>query len=260
MSNNTRNQKSLSPSSEKELLESRNLVKRKACSCLSLLSLGLMFSACAGQKIREDIGRDISRVRNVQAEHTASIDALRAELRNLSGQVEELQFRSLGKTRELERTINDLGSRVPPASGVPAELLAKDEQLISRQTGQAADDYKTALRKIRTGDYQTALSALQSFLKQNPNTTFSDNAYFWSGVCLDNLGDVGGAIASYSEVYSRFPAEDFVPAALFHMGKSFQKLSSNQEARDTFSKLVDDFPRSEYAQKAKRELRQSRRR
>jgi len=216
----------------------------------SLTSLG-----CSGKKIQEQTDRELSRVRNVQAEHTATLDTLRAEIRNLSGQVEELQYRSAGKTRELERTIKDLGSRVPPAAGVPTELLAQDERLISRQTGRAADDYRVALRKLREGDFKTSLSAFQSFLRLNPNTTFSDNALFWSGISLEGLGDIGGAIASYSEVFSRFPAEDFVPVSLYHMGKGFQSLSSDREARDTFLKLRDDFPNSEYGRKASEELK-----
>jgi len=89
----------------------------------------------------------------------------------------------------------------------------------------------------------------------NPRTTFSDNAYFWAGIGLEKSGDYGGAIASYSEAYSKFPAEDFVPAALFRMGKAFLRISSPQEAKDTFAKLKEDYPGSPFARKASAELK-----
>src|SRR5690606_34524655 len=113
--------------------------------------------------------------------HTAELGEIREQLRILSGQIEELQFQSAGKTRELEQSLARLGSRVPPPAGVPAKLLEEDEQRINRIAGDTALVFANGLAKLRVGAFEEAIGDFRSFLEVNPNTSFSDNAYFWIG-------------------------------------------------------------------------------
>lgn len=224
-------------------------------SCVLAFLVAASFSACSTSKgLEERYQSDIAQVRSVQAEHTAELTQIRQELRQLAGQAEEIQHHARGKTEELERTIQRFSTRVPPPEGVPEDLLNQDEQAIVKNSGEAADLFKNGLQQLRAGDFENSQQTFAHFVELNPDTSFSDNALFWAGVCYEKLGDYGRAIGSYNDVYTRYPAEDRVPAALYRMGESFAQINSINDARDTFKKVADDYPRSSYAPKARARL------
>ena len=138
---------------------------------------------------------------------------------------QEIQYTSNDKTRELEETIQKLGSRVPPPAGVPENLLVSDEKSISTHSGPGADSYKLALATLRTGDLNKAYQLFDSFLAQNPKTAFSDNAIFWKGIVAKSQSRFDQSVLHFSEVFQNFPAEDMVPASLYYMAEALQDLS-----------------------------------
>ena len=163
----------------------------------------------------------------------------------MSGKLEEVQHASRGKTEELERTLQRVSSRVPPPPGVPDELLVQDESLISRITGPAADSYRSGLQQLREGDFQGARGTFSGFVEANPNTAFTDNAYFWLGVVYEKLGEPDRAVGAYSEAFNRFPAEDRVGPALLRLAELFLNMGSKKDAALTLQKLVDEHGNSE---------------
>ena len=230
------------------------MLKRSIClSTLAVVCTAGVGCAGGGSKMQA-MESSLADLRGIQAQQTAKIDELQLELDTIKGSLDEIQFAVLGKTKELEQRLKRFGSRVPPPKGVPADLLNEDQERISRNSGPAAEMFGKGLELVRAGDFQTAQGLFQTFVDENPDTAFSDNALFWVGICLEKQGLYDRAVVSYSEVFQRFPAEDRVPAALFYLGGAFHKMDSNEEAKLTYQKLVDEHPRSSYAAKAKKEL------
>ena len=209
-------------------------------------------------EVESNLKQEMSELRGIQAQQTASINELQADMRSLQGKLEEIGFQAQGKTRELENRLNSFGSRVPPPEGVPAELLSEDEERIARNTGAAADLYRKGLEQIRLGDFDGARATFESFVSQNPDTAFSDNALFWTGVALEKLGQYDRAIVSYSDVFKNYPAEDRAAAAMYRLGECFIKMDSASDAQLTFQKVIDDYPRSEFSARAKARLQEMR--
>jgi len=240
-----------------------NFIKHRIgiCAALSLFTL----SACSGNKVAqlEKSTKDqMGDVRAMQAEHTASINELKAQIRELTGRVEELQHLSAGKTAALEESLQRFGSRVPPPEGVPVDLLSRDEERISGKSGEQADSYRVALLQLRTGEFERATTSFAQFVEQAPDTAFTDNALFWTGVCFDKMAQYDRAILSYNDVLQRFPAEDMVPFALARLADSFVKVGSYNDALLTLDKLIDEFPKHQLvsdARKRKAEISKTRR-
>lgn len=226
----------------------------------SLLATGL--GACAGSKVEQldqqtkSVKNDINDLRTLQAQQSSAINEIRADLRALQGKIEELQHASVGKTQELEQTISQLKSRVPPPPGVPEDLLNADEEKIGGITGPAADQYRKALGEVRAGGFESARQTLSSFVEGNPGTAFTDNALFWLGITYDKLGQYDRAIVSYSEVFQKYPAEDMVAPALFFLAESFMKLGSKSDAVLTLQKLVDEHGSSAYGARGRARLQE----
>ena len=223
----------------------------------------MLSSACGGARIKaleDKTAADVRDLRELQAETTASLNQIRQEIRQIQGQIEELQYRSTGKAAELERSLRRLGSRVPPPAGVPEDLLNSDQEKIARISGDAAEGFKRGLGLLRAGDFETARAAFGEFAEANPGTAFTDNALFWQGICYIKLGQYDQAVVSLSEVYQTYPAEDMVAPSLYFLGQSFEKLGGYSDAVDTLQKLIDDHPRSSYAKEARKEIRSLKRR
>lgn len=219
----------------------------------SIFSL-LVFSGCGSSQVKL-VSEDVRDLRTISAEHTAELGDIREQLRVISGQIEELQYQAVGKAQELEKSLARLGSRVPPPESVPQNLLEEDDQKISRISGESAMVFANGLKKLRVGAFDEAIGDFRRFLSENPETSFSDNSYFWLGVCFESLGKYEDAIGAYSNSFQRFPAEDRAAVSLLHLGKVFIKLGSKSDAKLAFQKLVDDYPKSNYVTEARGELK-----
>ena len=215
-----------------------------------LLAMLLLPVGCAGQQ-----GTDLQNMRDVQADLTTQIQELHSELASLSGRVEELEYRLKGQTQQIERKLNLVSSRVPPPEGVPENLLNADEEILKSNTGQSATLYKAGLSQIRTGDIETARNTFSTFVAENPNTAYTDNALFWIGITWEVVGDYNKAIVSYSDTYQRFPAEDYAPIAIFQIAECFNKLGDGKNANLMLQKLIDDYPKSRSAKQASEKLK-----
>lgn len=228
----------------------------------SITCFALVLSGCASGKIDQlddtvsALKKELQEVRSIQAEHTASINEIRAQVGQLSGAVEETQHLAKGRTEELERTLESVSSRVPPPAGVPEELLNRDDESISRIQSPAAATYRSALQLLRRGDFERSLGGFTSFISENPGTAYTDNALFWSGVCYEKMGQLDRAVGAYSDVFQRFPAEDFVPISLLRLGETFAGLGQKQEAAAALQKLIDEHPRASEAVRARELLAQ----
>ncbi len=219
-----------------------------------LLGALCLLSACsAGLEQRMD--RELREMRSIQAEQTAAITEMRHDIRELTGRLDEIQHQTKGRTTALESAIEQLGSRVPPPTGVPAKLLALDEQRIAPIQGGAADTYREALRNLRTGEFEQAHGAFTAFANQNPGTAFTDNAFFWSGICSMKLNRYERAIGEFSDVFEKYPAEDMVAPALYHMADALFHLGLGNDGVLTLQKLIDDHSDSEYAKRARERLK-----
>jgi tol-pal system protein YbgF len=222
---------------------------------LLLLSLLLLtFVACSDSKINSlelRLDRDLRQMREQIAVQNNQIEELRSELGRVTGKVEEVQYVATGRTQELEQTLKKVSSRVPPPPPVIESLLNEDDRLIAKQSGPAAELFAQGLQFLREGDFSNARDLFARFVEENPKTAFTDNAYLWQGISHEALGEWDRAVASYSLGFQRFPAEDRVPACLFKLAESFERMGQKKDAQLTFEKLIDEYPRSEFTPKAK---------
>ena len=236
-------------------MNSRRLKKISSVSIAALAASGAV--ACSDSRIvaleetTKKLKSEIADIRNLQAEQTAMLREYGSNMRSLTGRVEEVQHVSTGKTQQLEETISKLKSRVPPPAGVPEDLLNDDDEKIGANTGPAAEQYKQALQLIRTGEFNSALETLSAFITANPGTAFTDNALFWRGISYQHLGKLDQAVSSFSEVYQKYPAEDFVAPSLFYLADTLVKLGSKQDAVLTLQKLLDEHPTAAIASRAR---------
>ena len=171
--------------------------------------------------------------------------ALREKLDNLTFKINFIEnFLGIGKA-EGKAAAEKAGKQPPasPAKEVPGKSRTDKESL-----------YNAAYELFKEAKYEKSREAFESFLKQYPDTEFSDNAQFWIGECYYFEKKYEKAIVEYEKVVKSFPDGNRVPHALLKQGLSFQSLGDNVSAKLLLQQVIKDYPNTSQARIARAKL------
>ena len=242
--------------------------------------------------VQSDVGTlrsDIDAMRSSLADTRANVQQLQREFSALKERVEETRFqmgRQLGQSsREGDQRIKDLEGRVAKLGDAlktqEATLKARDDELKQLrdtiQTTQKAlaelppseaapevvvgeseavrRDYEAARRALEKKDYKLAVGRFKEFLKKHAKSRLAVNAQYWLGECHYALREFDQAIIEFDAVRRKYPQGDKVPAALLKQGYAFAELGEKVNARLILQEVVEKYPQSSEAAKAKLKLK-----
>jgi tol-pal system protein YbgF len=202
------------------------------------------------QQIRgtaDGLRKDLSSAsaRTVKREEDEKV--LREKLDNLTFKINFIEnFLGIGKNEE-------------PAAA-PAETVGK--QPAAAPTKEAAGKgrtdkeslYAAAYELFKEAKYEKSREVFENFLKQYPDTEFSDNAQFWVGECYYFEKKYEKAIVEYEKVTKNFPEGNKVPYALLKQGLSFLKLGDKTSGKLLLQQVTKDYPNTSQARIARAKL------
>jgi tol-pal system protein YbgF len=225
---------------------------------------------------------ELDNIRANLADTRANLDQLHRDVNALRERVDEVRYqldRQIGKsTKEGDQRVKDLEAKVASVNEElkrqAALLKARDDELRTLKEALQAKlteassgektpgdsdagkkDYDEAWRLVERKDYRAAIPRFKEFLKKYPNSDFADNAQYWVGECYYAVKDFEQAILEFDAVRRKYPKGDKVPAALLKQGFAFAELGDRVDARLILQELVDRYPQSEEAGKAKQKLK-----
>jgi tol-pal system protein YbgF len=114
--------------------------------------------------------------------------------------------------------------------------------------------YAAAYELFKDGKFDKGREAFQNFLKQYPDTEYSDNAQFWIGECYYFEKKYENAILEYEKVAKNYPDGDKVPYALLKQGIAFMNLGDKASAKLILQRVINDYPNTNQARTAKATL------
>jgi tol-pal system protein YbgF len=173
--------------------------------------------------------------------------ALREKLDNLIFKINFIEsFLGIGKNEEPAAAPAEKVGKQPPAA--PAKEAA----------GKGKTDkeslYGAAYELFKEAKYEKSREAFENFLKQYPDTEFSDNAQFWVGECYYFEKKYEKAIVEYEKVTKNFPEGNKVPYALLKQGLSFLKLGDKASGKLLLQQVTKDYPNTSQARIARAKL------
>jgi len=118
------------------------------------------------------------------------------------------------------------------------------------------DNYQAALGLFHERRYQEAATEFEQLLAVNSSHSYADNAQYWIGECYYAMGKYNEAIMAFEKVQS-FPKSNKNDYALFKLGQCYSKLGDLESAKREFQQLIDTYPESELAPRARKYLSQS---
>lgn len=131
---------------------------------------------------------------------------------------------------------------------IPNESIAKSAEYITRQ--EFENRYSQAQKFFEQSHYSEAIKLFSTLLNENIHPKLADNSQYWIGECYFGLGDYRQSITEFEKVFN-FNDNDKYDDAYLKLGLCNMKIGKRQQAKLHFSQILDHYPESEYARKAK---------
>jgi len=233
------------------------------------------------EKANEKTSEAFKSLRSSQAEGRVDVTDIRDQIQQIRGTIDGLKkdlsamSARTGKREEEDKAIREkldgltfkinfienlLGvGKKEEQTDAAGERNGKPATAPPRDTaGKAKTDkeslYAAAYELFREAKYEKSREGFEAFLKQYPNTEFSDNAQFWIGECYYFEKKYEKAIIEYEKVTKNFPDGNKVPYALLKQGLSFQKLGDKASAKLLLQQVIKEFPNTSQARIARAKL------
>ena len=220
------------------------------------------------RKDMEKLNETLTLLRKSRAEIGADVTELRDEIQKLKGITEGLQkdvavlkdYKDLrDKLDQVSFKINfmenflGIGKKENHAEGVDRGSRAAGKNA-SKGKMDKESFYAAAYETFKEGKYEKARMEFQNFLKQYPNSEYSDNAQFWIGESYYFERKYDKAILEYEKVIKNYPKGNKVPYALLKQGLSFLSLGDKSSAGLILQQVIKDYPNTNQARIAREKL------
>ena len=199
------------------------------------------------------------------------IDALEAEVRRITGSIEQKQnwierivVDGTNRVGDLEFRLCELEAgcdiggldRTAPLGGKTPDrqVAATNTQVATNQTnGTSQTDtagateseratFQRAMAAFEAQDFTSAASQFDTLVLNFPGGPLTGEAHYWKGASLAGQNDWGGAARSFLESFSGSPQGTKAPDALFHLGISLRELGQTEEACLMLSEVPIRYP------------------
>lgn len=221
------------------------------------------------ESVEKGFKSDVAEVRKISAEIQASIDSTKSEMQALNGRVDDIAIAVKKPTDELGRYREDADKRIIALEDRIIKLQTTVDELnkkfveLTQQVQQKKEEpvtpdslYMKGLDTFKAGEMSAARDIFTKFIEQYPQHELSANAHYWVGETYYSEKNYERAILAFEEVVKNFPLKEKVPAAMLKQAMSFKAINDNKTSKIVLKKLVEGFPKSEEARKAKELLKE----
>ncbi|MDL2122145.1 MAG: tol-pal system protein YbgF [Deltaproteobacteria bacterium] len=211
-------------------------------------------------------------LRNQSAELHAMYDQLKAEMRLISGSIDETDYLLKQKLSDSDKITENRLKRIEKAAGLNENRITHLEQYLnfesdendlkikskpqSRQELSENELYTVSKQAFDAGDFETARKGFKNLINKFPKSAHADNAQFWIGEIYYSEKWYEKAILEYQKVIEKYPKGNKVPASLLKQGFAFLNLGDKANARLILKELVKKYSKSTEAEIATKKLKQ----
>jgi len=246
---------------------------------VTAVALTLAAAGCAStppegdpQQKLSDLDARVARLERIvanEAELSQRLDEEQNQLRDLRGQVDELEHNNEKLTRQERDLYGDLDKRIaamggPAAaagSGTAAAAAAGAAGIVvggAAATGPSSTEqavYNQAFDALKAGSYSTAITGFRDFLKNYPDSSLAENAQYWLGEAYYVNHDYDSATGAFRTVLKKWPDSRKAPDAMLKLGFTQYEQKQYGPARATLEEVTKKFPGTDSAKLASERLR-----
>lgn len=201
-----------------------------------------------------------------QAALIVRLDSMEAELRRVTGRLEEQSFEIEQLKNQLADLKNaratapvsqsppavttDLGQvmagaaqqpQTPPAAA-PSNISSSSANMPSAKPATADEAYESAFVMLQAQNYEAAQSAFETFLETYPEHDLAANAAYWLGETHYVRGEFDQAARIFARAYQDYPEGNKKADNLLKLALSLAGLEKVREACIALEQLEKEFP------------------
>ena len=196
------------------------------------------------------------------------IRTLRGKIEEQDNEIAQLKHELSNRYTDLDQRLELLQQKIDPDSAAPEEDKQQDispsnaskpnsininpakAQTTTPSTDLDQAAYTVALDAYKQGGAKKAIAPMQNFIKNNPNSIYISNAYFW--LAEFNLAieptNYAEAKKNYNIVVNQYPNSAKAARALYQLYNIAKDVDRNTtSANQLKSKLLKEYPKSEEA-------------
>ncbi len=190
------------------------------------------------------------------------IEALHASL-----ELTTRRLQQISQELAAARTMGAGGAVLPPVSaasteeggagtaGAAAAGAAGAMAMSSRGAAGPEELYRSAYEDYMRGNYDLARDGFSEYHRRWPNTELSDNAVYWIGECYDAQEKPQEALDTFTKVLEDYPTSDKAAAAQLKKGLIYLKMGDQGQGVVNLQYVVYEHPGTREADLAREQLR-----
>ncbi len=200
--------------------------------------------------VNTQLAEQVAAMRRSLLELNNQIETLRTDLAKLHGNDEQVLRDVADVQRKQQDLAQSLDDRLRKLE--PSKVSIDNREFTAAQDERKA--YDDALETIRSGDFDLAVTKLETFQRRYPTSGFTDSARFWLGNAQYGKRDYKDAIATFRGFVNSAPDHPRAPEALLALANSQAEMKDAKGARRTIDELLKSYPTSEAAKAGKQRL------
>ena len=207
----------------------------------------------ADQKLLIDnMATDVSRIRERANDTNVRIGSLQEELEALRTTVQTLQQTAVAPSAP-SPVVDPLAPAGTGTSTAPAPL---PPPVAPPSTAGLSPTrlYETAQADYFAGQWSSAISGFEAFLRAFPRSEQADDAQLYIGETYFAQNQWSEAIAAYNQLIQSYPGTNSVPVAYYKRGLAQERLGQIDAARTSWEAAAKSFPDSDAGRLAKQNL------
>lgn len=211
-----------------------------------------------------DLDTRVSKVERVMSNQSLlqmaqQVDTMQAEVRDLRGQIDDLQNANRELRKQQHDFYTDLDKRVGAlehggTAGGGSASGSGDNGGGASSTEQSV--YSQAFDALKAGSYSVAISGFQGFLKQYPSSTLAPNAEYWLGEAHYVNQQFSAAEADFQTVLDNWPSSSKAPDAMLDLANTQLAQGKTSKGRATLHKVISQYSGTDAATRAQKRLTQ----
>ena len=134
------------------------------------------------------------------------------------------------------------------AKNQPDKAIALIDQFVNQNPGLSfADQIYIKKGEIYYGlqEYDKAEASYKDFITKFPSSKSIPDAYYWIGKSAENLNQNQEAVFNFTRVFSNYPQSESAPAAVIETANIYNKLKNYDAALDIINKAIDKLSQSQ---------------
>jgi tol-pal system protein YbgF len=269
-------------------------------SSILVLTAALAAAGCASTPAEDDpmqlklndLDARVTRVERIISnqslvELAQHLDQVQADVRQLRGRIEELEYKEEAMRKQQRELYNDLDKRVSTlgggtsrigspsggsagaegssggsAAGAAAGAGAAAAGGAAGGTDAAAGAgsseeqtvYAQSFDALKAGSYSVAITGFKDFLNNYPSSPLAENAQYWLGEAYYVTHELDAAAGAFRNVMQKWPNSRKTPDAMLKLGYTQLDQKKVSEGRATLNQVVQKFPNTDAAKLATEKL------